>query len=136
MPDGAGQSFQACVRTPFATLGIMATATHLTAIRFLPASVAAKVPKRNSIAHLACVQLQAYLDDPAFLFDVPIKLAGIDVYEERIETLVAAMLEDPGVRLPGERRRANRDRAEREGVSVPADLLGKIRALAGEGTHA
>jgi methylated-DNA-[protein]-cysteine S-methyltransferase len=69
-------AFDACVRTPFATLGITATDTHVTGIRFLAPSTAAKVPKRNSIAHLACVQLQAYLEDPAFVFDVPIKLAG------------------------------------------------------------
>jgi methylated-DNA-[protein]-cysteine S-methyltransferase len=68
--------FDACVRTPFATLGITATDTHVTGIRFLAPSTAAKMPKRNSIAHLACVQLQAYLEDPAFTFDVPIKLSG------------------------------------------------------------
>jgi len=50
----------------------------------------------------------------------------------RVETLIAAMTEDPGVRLPGERRLANRERAAREGVSVPAELLEKIRGLAGE----
>ena len=66
----------------------------------------------------------------------PAKLAGNDVFLERVETLVAAMLEDPDVRLPGERRRANRERAERDGVQVPGDLLAKIRALAGETTHA
>lgn len=66
----------------------------------------------------------------------PAKLAGNDVFLERVETLVAAMLADPDVRLPGERRRANRARAEREGVQVPDDLLARIRALAGEATHA
>ncbi len=78
MPDGsfAPQSFQACVRTPFATLGITATETHVTGIRFLPASVAGKAPKRNTIAFLACVQLQAYLDNANFEFDLPLKLAG------------------------------------------------------------
>jgi len=40
------------------------------------------------------------------------------------------------VRLPGERRRQNRERAERDGVAVPADLMAKIRALAGEASHA
>src|SRR5689334_11480935 len=34
----------------------------------------------------------------------PAKLAGNDVFLERVETLVAAMLADPEVRLPGERR--------------------------------
>src|SRR5215468_5629531 len=41
----------------------------------------------------------------AFLVINPDALGGNSVYRERIETLVAAMLEDPGVRLPGERRR-------------------------------
>jgi (2R)-3-sulfolactate dehydrogenase (NADP+) len=62
----------------------------------------------------------------------PDALAGNDVFFERVETLIAAMTEDPGVRLPGERRLANRARAAREGVSVPAELLAKIRALGGE----
>ena len=66
----------------------------------------------------------------------PHALAGNDVYLERVETLVEAMGEDPEVRLPGERRRQNSERARREGLAVPADLLAKIRALAGEASHA
>jgi (2R)-3-sulfolactate dehydrogenase (NADP+) len=66
----------------------------------------------------------------------PVALAGRSVYEERIETLVEAMLADDEVRLPGERRRRNRERAQREGVAIPADLMAKIRALAGEASHA
>ena len=62
----------------------------------------------------------------------PAAVAGRSVYDERVETLIAAMLSDEAVRLPGERRRHSRERSEREGVSVPADLLAKIRALAGE----
>ena len=68
--------FQACVRTPFATLGINATDKHVTGIRFLAPSTPALVPKRNSIAYLACVQLQAYLDNPQFEFDLPLKFSG------------------------------------------------------------
>ncbi len=68
----------------------------------------------------------------AFLAIDPQALAGNEVFFERIETLIAAMTQDPSVRLPGERRRANRERAAREGVSIPADLLAKIHALAGE----
>jgi (2R)-3-sulfolactate dehydrogenase (NADP+) len=67
-----------------------------------------------------------------FLAIDPAALAGKDVFFERIETLIAAMTEEPGLRLPGERRRENRERSSREGVSVPAELLEKIRALAGE----
>src|SRR5437762_1666840 len=72
MPD----AFQACVRTPFATLGIEATDKHVIGIRFLAPSVPALMPKRNSIAHLACVQLQAYLEDPQFAFDLPLRFSG------------------------------------------------------------
>lgn len=67
----------------------------------------------------------------AFLAIDPAALAGREVYLERVETLVAAMLEDPLVRLPGERRAGNRDKAAREGLAIAPDLLAKIRALAG-----
>ena len=70
------EAFDACVRTPFATLGITASATHLTGIRFLAPTVPAQMPKRDTIAHLACVQLYSYLEDPTFIFDVPLRLAG------------------------------------------------------------
>jgi methylated-DNA-[protein]-cysteine S-methyltransferase len=70
------EAFQACVRTPFATLGISAPDAWVTGVRFLSPTVPAKAPKRDTIAHLACVQLQAYLDDPNFEFDLPVKLAG------------------------------------------------------------
>lgn len=70
------EAFAACVRTPFATLGITATAAHVTGIRFLPPDVPAKAPPRDSVAFLACVQLQAYLANPEFRFDLPLHLAG------------------------------------------------------------
>ncbi|HZZ93373.1 MAG TPA: methylated-DNA--[protein]-cysteine S-methyltransferase [Usitatibacter sp.] len=69
-------AFQACVRTPFAALGITASATHVTGIRFLAPGTPALAPARGSIAHLACVQIQAYLDDATFRFDLPLHLAG------------------------------------------------------------
>lgn len=78
MPDGrtSTEAFQACLRAPFATLGITATDTHVTGIRYLAPSVAARAPRRNTIAYLACVQIQSYLDDPRFEFDLPLQLAG------------------------------------------------------------
>ena len=54
----------------------------------------------------------------AFLVVDPGALAGTEVYLERVETLVAAMGEDPAVRIPGDRRRALAERAEREGIEV------------------
>ena len=70
------EAFDACLRAPFATLGITTTDTHVTGIRFLAPSTPAKAPRRDSIAFLACVQLQAYLEDGAYEFDLPLKLAG------------------------------------------------------------
>jgi methylated-DNA-[protein]-cysteine S-methyltransferase len=68
--------FQACLRAPFATLGITATDKHVTGIRYLAPTAPARAPRRNSIAYLACVQIQAYLENPAYEFDLPLKLAG------------------------------------------------------------
>ena len=68
--------FQACVRAPFGTVGISATDTHVTGIRYLSPDVPALAPKRGTVAFLACVQLQSYLDNPAFAFDLPMKLTG------------------------------------------------------------
>lgn len=69
----------------------------------------------------------------AFLAIDPEALAGREVFLERVETLVSAMLADAGVRLPGDRRRANRERIAKEGIALAPDLAAKIRALAGEG---
>ena len=66
----------------------------------------------------------------AFLAIDPGALAGRERYLERIETLVAAMLSDPGVRLPGARRLELRQRAEREGIEIPDTLLAKLKELA------
>jgi len=70
------EAFQACLRAPFATLGIATTHTHLTAIRFLAPSTAARAPRPDTIAYLACVQIQSYLANPSFAFDLPLKLGG------------------------------------------------------------
>lgn len=68
--------FEARVRAPFATLGIATDGKHLTKVRFLPVHVKALTPPRDSLAYLACVQLSAYLDDPSFEFDIPVKFSG------------------------------------------------------------
>ena len=60
----------------------------------------------------------------------PGALAGHDVYAERIEALIVAMLGDEGVRLPGARREAALVRARAEGLDVPEALFTQISALA------
>lgn len=59
----------------------------------------------------------------AFILVDPGALAGSDAYLDRVEVLVAEMLKDEGVRLPGARREVLRRRAEAEGLDVPDALL-------------
>jgi (2R)-3-sulfolactate dehydrogenase (NADP+) len=66
----------------------------------------------------------------AFLVIDPDALAGRDVFDERIETLIAAMQQDDGVRLPGARRAALAAAAHVHGVEIPQALAEQLRALA------
>lgn len=67
----------------------------------------------------------------AFVVIDPDAAGGNDVFHERIETLVATMLLDPEVRLPGQRRVDLARRAEAEGIEVAAPLLAQLESLAG-----
>jgi len=51
-------------------------------------------------------------------------------FGSRLEDLLAAILEQPGTRLPGAGRFARRARAEREGIALPGALHEELRALA------
>lgn len=66
----------------------------------------------------------------AFLVIDPAALAGTAVFAERIETLVAMMLQDPEVRLPGYRRAALEHKALAEGIEVSDDLIKQLEMLA------
>jgi (2R)-3-sulfolactate dehydrogenase (NADP+) len=58
----------------------------------------------------------------AFLLINPGALAGREVYEERIEALVAEMLADDGVRLAGERRLALERMTRAGGIELPPGI--------------
>ncbi len=60
----------------------------------------------------------------------PGALAGSAAYAERIETLIAAMLEDEDVRLPGERRHRLVAEARANGITVTDAVLLQLRELA------
>ena len=64
----------------------------------------------------------------AFIVIDPGALAGREHFLDRIEVLVAEMLKDAGVRLPGARREALRLRALADGIEVPDALLAAWRA--------
>jgi (2R)-3-sulfolactate dehydrogenase (NADP+) len=54
-------------------------------------------------------------------------------YAARLEDLAAAVLDQPGTRLPGARRLENRRRADSVGLAVDAELHERLLALAGIG---
>ena len=66
----------------------------------------------------------------SFIAIDPGALAGSDVYFERVETLVTAMLADEGVRLPGDRRHALGKSAVTQGVNVADDVFKQLQTLA------
>jgi (2R)-3-sulfolactate dehydrogenase (NADP+) len=43
-------------------------------------------------------------------------------FGERMATLIAAIEAQPGARLPGTRRHANRSRAARDGIVIPPEI--------------
>jgi len=55
---------------------------------------------------------------------------GNSAYGERLEIMLAALANEPGVRLPGARRHEFRLRAETEGVEVPFELIEKLEVFA------
>ncbi len=67
----------------------------------------------------------------AFLVIDPGALSGRGVYDERIETLIAAMTAEAGVRLPGERREALARGASVDGIDISSQLHDQLIALAG-----
>lgn len=64
----------------------------------------------------------------AFIVVDPGALAGREAYLERVEVLVAEMLKDDGVRLPGARREALRRKAQSDGLAVADAMLASLRA--------
>jgi (2R)-3-sulfolactate dehydrogenase (NADP+) len=58
----------------------------------------------------------------------PGALAGNEDYLQRVETLVEAMLEEEGVRLPGARRENMRKLAEQDGIEIDDRLYRELSA--------
>ena len=66
----------------------------------------------------------------AFLVIDPDAMAGREIFFERIETLIAAMLADEGVRLPGYRRLGLAAEAATSGIEIPDVLIADLKRLA------
>lgn len=52
-----------------------------------------------------------------------------DQFSSRVEQMLQALVEEPGVRLPGDRRQSCRQKAKNQGVEVPVSLYEKLKSL-------
>jgi (2R)-3-sulfolactate dehydrogenase (NADP+) len=59
-----------------------------------------------------------------------------DSFVDRIEHVLRALSDEPGARLPGDRRLQHRRAASSEGVEVPDDLMALLEAYARDGSPA
>jgi methylated-DNA-[protein]-cysteine S-methyltransferase len=82
-------SFQAKLAAPFGALGIRTSGGRLAEIVFLRPGGAALSP-RDGVAERACAQLEAYLADPEFRFDLPLARAGTP-FQRRVWARIAAI---------------------------------------------
>ncbi|NWG86153.1 MAG: methylated-DNA--[protein]-cysteine S-methyltransferase [Hydrogenophilaceae bacterium] len=71
----AADHYTACLAMPFGALGVRIESAALTALEFLPAGTPSFATQEPLIEQLQS-QLQAYLADPHFHFDLPLRLSG------------------------------------------------------------
>jgi len=67
--------YQAKLVTPFAVLGIRTSGDWLTDIEYLPLDTS-PLKSQNHLAKEVCNQLQAYLVNPGFAFDLSLHISG------------------------------------------------------------
>jgi len=85
----AGAGYQAKLPTPFALLGIRTEGDVLTEIALLPKSAGALGPQ-DRIAARACAQIERYLEDSEFRFDLPLATQGTP-FQRRVWIKIAAI---------------------------------------------
>ena len=81
--------FQAKLKTPFALLGIRAEDDRIVEIVFLRRDGEALAPETR-IAERACAQIERYVDDPEFRFDLPLASHGTP-FQRRVWRKIAAI---------------------------------------------
>ena len=83
------EPYQARYPAPFAVLGVRAAGGKLTGIDYLPRGAAALSPL-NALADRVCRQIERYLDDPEFRFDLPFDYTGT-AFQCRVWRSIAAI---------------------------------------------
>ena len=85
----ASGTYQAKLPTPFALLGIRTEGGFLAGIVFLPKAGKALAP-RDRLGERVSRQIERYLDDPEFRFDVPLRRQGTP-FQRRVWAKIAAI---------------------------------------------
>jgi methylated-DNA-[protein]-cysteine S-methyltransferase len=75
--DCGSDHYQAQLRTPFGVVGVHCANKMLTGISFLASKSKVQSPS-DAFAREVCTQLQAYFEDAAFQFNLPLKLSGTE----------------------------------------------------------
>lgn len=83
------ETYQARHPTPFAVLGIRVAGERLTGIDYLPRGAATLAPLTR-FAERVCRQIERYLDDPGFRFDLPVETGGT-AFQRRVWREIGAI---------------------------------------------
>jgi methylated-DNA-[protein]-cysteine S-methyltransferase len=81
--------YDALHRTPFAVLGISTVDVWVTGVDYLPVDVEPRTP-RNALAHEVVEQVERYLEDPGFRFELPLKIQGSE-FRKRVWDVMCAI---------------------------------------------
>ena len=83
------ETFEAILLTPFAALGIRTGDDRVEEIVFLPSRGSALAP-RNRLAERVCAQIERYVGDPGYRFDLPVGARGTK-FQHRVWRRIAAI---------------------------------------------
>ena len=83
------EPFHARLPTPFAVLGVRTAGSALAEITYLPRGAATLEPV-NALAAEVCRQLERYIEDPEFEFDLPVQTVGTE-FQQRVWKIIGAI---------------------------------------------
>jgi len=83
------KEFDALYRAPFAVLGICTNGKSVTGLDYLPRDVVPSKPQ-NSLVREVIRQIECYLSDPGFQFDLPLQIDGSD-FRKRVWKIMCAI---------------------------------------------
>ena len=88
-PNEADRNFDTLYRAPFAMLGICTDGSAVTRLEYLPLDVA-PCPPKTSLAREVIRQIECYLADPGFQFDLPLRIRGSE-FRRRVWEVMCAI---------------------------------------------